>query len=106
MSRGQPIQIRSGFSGLLYPSGELAERAWKSRNDDWHIKQNYLCGPQLGYNLALNEETVEARSAMWAKWNSEGRDIPVAIPLTDAETRPLRSGGVNLAGGWTTPDCT
>jgi len=92
-------------SGLLYPSGGLAARAWKSRNSDWTVKQPYLHGPEEACILALSSRTIADREGLWAKWKAEGRDVPEARPLSTAEKSRFRSLGITFEGGWSTPDC-
>ncbi|MES2180325.1 MAG: FAD-dependent oxidoreductase [Gemmatimonadota bacterium] len=92
-------------SGLLYPSESLAERAWTHRNIDWDIKAKYLVGPQKAYFLALTDDTLRARTDMWAKWKADGRRVPDAYPLEAGDRARLASLGINFSGGWVTPDC-
>ena len=92
-------------SGLLYPSGQLAERAWATRNIDWNAKRPYLLGPECAYILALSDATVQNREEMWRCWKRDGRHVPTAEALRPRDRQRLRSMGARFAGGWVTPDC-
>ena len=92
-------------SGLLYPSGRLAERAWSNRNLDWKIKRPYIRGPEQAYILALTDKTISQRSEMWSSWSADSREVPEAQPLQVSDRKKLASLGVRFKGGWKTPDC-
>ncbi len=92
-------------SGLLYPSGELAAKAWKNREADWTIKKRYVNGPEQAHILALKSETVAAKERMWEKWEKEGRAIPEHPRLGLEQKTRLLAAGINFADGWATPDC-
>ena len=92
-------------SGLLYPSGTMAERAWSNRTLDWELKRPYLVGPQYAYILALNKETISQREAMWDKWTKAGLKVPAAQRLGAKAKDQLASLGAKFEDGWKTVDC-
>ncbi len=92
-------------SGLLYPSGTLAARAWSNRLQDWGIKRPYVVGPDNACILALKSATIRERVKMWGQWKADGLTIPEAQPLGPDDRKRLRSLGLRFKDGWVTPDC-
>lgn len=92
-------------SGMLYPSGEIAERAWSNRNQDWEIKRHYLVGEPQSRILALNDETAIERMKMWEEWGRRRLNVPTVTSLPSSERDQLKEEGFSFVDGWITPDC-